>query len=124
MNNGSGGGESMENDIEAIIDGAKQFHKADEIVLVADNLEIMRDYKYINKINKPVHVILCGAENRINVQYLDLARQTKGTIHTSKSDITNLQNIKEMEEFFIDDKKYFFQNGKFHSVYGLLEKYR
>lgn len=124
MRKGSGGGEFLENDVEAIIDGIKQYPKADEVILVADNRESMRDYKFIEKIKKPIHIILCGAENRINVQYLDLARKTKGTIHTAKSDVSNLQNIKELEEFFIDDKKYLFQNGKFHSVYGLIDKYR
>ncbi len=117
MKNGSGGGEHMENDIEAIIDGAKQYPEADEIILVADNMESMRDYKYIKKIKKPVHIILCGAENRINVQYLDLARQTKGTIHTINADVVNLQRFKEGEHFFIDDKEYMFQKGRFHAIY-------
>jgi hypothetical protein len=117
MRNGSGGGEYLENDIEAIIDGTKHYSDADEIILVADNLESMRDYDYIKKIKKPVHVILCGAENRVNIQYLDLARQTKGSIHTVKSDVTNLQNIKEGEHFFIDEKEYQLKKGRFHSVY-------
>lgn len=124
MKNGSGGGESMENDVEAIIEGLKYYPQAESVVLVADNLEIMRDYEYINKIKVPVHVILCGAENRINIQYMDLVRQTKGTLHTSKSDITNLGNIKENEHFFIEDKEYMYKSGRFHSVYGLLDKYR
>lgn len=117
MQNGSGGGESMENDVEAIIDGLKQYPKANGVILVADNLEIMRDYKYIDKIHAPVHVILCGAHNRINVQYLDLARKTKGTLHTATSDVTNLTEIKNKQQFFIDGKEYLYQNGKFHHVY-------
>tara|TARA_B100000809_G_scaffold265081_1_gene322802 strand:+ start:6869 stop:8140 length:1272 start_codon:yes stop_codon:yes gene_type:complete len=117
MDNGSGGGENMENDIEAIIEGLKQYPSANEIVLVADNMESMRDYKYLNKIKTPVHVILCGAENRINIQYLDLARHTKGSVHTKNSDIINLQDIKEKERFFIEEKEYLFENGKFHFIY-------
>ena len=124
MRSGSGGGEHLENDIEAIVDGTKQYPEADEIILVADNMESMRDYKFIKKIKKPVHIILCGAENRINVQYLDLARQSKGTVHTAYSDVVNLHLKKEEEHFFIDEKEYLFQNGRFHSVYGLLDKYR
>lgn len=117
MKNGSGGGENLENDIEAIIEGLKQYPDANEIILVADNMEGMRDYKYLNKIKIPVHVILCGAENRINIQYLDLARQTKGSVHTKSSDIINLQNIKEKTRFFIEEKEYLFENGKFHFIY-------
>ena len=123
MLNGSGGGENLENDIEAIMDGAKQYPEADEVVLVADNLESMRDYDYIKKINKPVHIILCGSEHRVNVQYLDLARQTKGSIHTPRSDVKNLQNIKEGEHFFIDEKEYTYQKGRFHSLYSCNKKH-
>ncbi|PCJ27690.1 MAG: hypothetical protein COA97_03485 [Flavobacteriales bacterium] len=117
MRNGSGGGEYLENDVEAIINGIKLYTDADEIILIADNLESMRDYDYINKIKKPVRVILCGAENRINVQYLDLARQTNGSIHTVKSDVSGLEKIKENEHFFIDGNEYMYKNKRFHSVY-------
>lgn len=118
MNKGSGGGESMENDVEAILDGAKQYPGAKAIILIADNYEIMRDYEYIKKIKKPVHVILCGAEQRINIQYLDLARQTKGSLHTFKSDVTNLGILKEGEHFFIEEKEYVYKKGRFHSIYN------
>lgn len=117
MERGDGGGENMENDVEAIIEGIKYYPNADAIILVADNMESMRDYKFLDKIKKPVIVILCGTRGRINVQYLDLARQTKGSVHTSTSDITNLQNIKAGESFFIDEKEYTYENGRFHSVY-------
>lgn len=117
MRNGSGGGESMENDVEAILEGIKYAPKANEVVLIADNHEIMRDYKFIKKINKPVHVVLCGAESRINIQYLDLARKTKGSIHTRYSDVMNLKEIKEDEHFFIDEKEYMYKKGRFHNVY-------
>ena len=124
MRNGSGGGENLENDVEAIIEGVKYCPTADEIILVADNYESMRDYEYFDKIKKPVHVILCGSENRINIQYLDLARKTNGTVHTVKSDVTNLPSIKEGEHFFIDENEYLFQNGKFHSVDKWLDKFK
>jgi hypothetical protein len=116
MRSGSGGGEGLENDIEAIIDGLKHYPEADEVILIADNMESMRDYKYIDKIKKPVRIIICGSSKRINVQYLDIARQTKGSVHTSDSDITSL-NYKEGEYFFIDEREYLYQKGKFHSIY-------
>jgi len=117
MNNGSGGGENLENDIESILDGIKHHPGANEVILIADNMESMRDYKFLKQIKKPVHVILCGAENRINIQYLDLARQTKGSVHTKNADIINLQDIKEKEHFFIEEKEYLYENGRFHFVY-------
>jgi hypothetical protein len=116
MRNGSGGGEGLENDIEAIIEGIKQYPDADEIILVADNMEGMRDYKYIDKIKMPVRIIICGTSKRINVQYLDLAKQTKGSVHTANSDITSF-DYKEGEYFFIDEREYLYKKGGFHSIY-------
>jgi len=120
MRNGSGGGEGLENDIEAIIDGIKQYPTAHEIILIADNLESMRDYKFISKIKSPLRIIVCGARHRINVQYLDLARQTKGSVHTNNADVFNLQDLKNGEHFFIDEKEYVYEKGRFHSVYNCI----
>ena len=117
MKRGSGGGESLENDVEAIIEGAKHYPSGESVVLIADNHESMRDYKYIKKIKIPVHVVLCGAEARINIQYLDLARQTRGSIHTKHSDVFNLNEVKENSHIYIDEKKYLFKNNRFHFVY-------
>jgi len=117
MQNGSGGGENLENDIEAILDGINHYPKASEVILVADNHESMRDYKFLKQLKKPVHIILCGAEGRINIQYLDLARHTNGSVHTANSDVVDLKKYKEREHFFISDKEYLFENGRFHFVY-------
>jgi hypothetical protein len=123
MKSGSGGGEGLENDIEAIINGLKQYPKAREIILIADNMESMRDYKYIEQIKVPVHIIACGAEYRINVQYLDLARQTNGSIHLKNLDVTNLKTIKEGEHFFINGFEYMFKNSRFHSIYNCIRRH-
>lgn len=117
MKNGSGGGENMENDIEALLEGEKYHPNAQGIVLVADNLESMRDYKYLSKVNLPVHVILCGAESRVNIQYLDLARATKGSVHTSKEDVFKLHEVKNGEHIKIQEKEYLYENGRFHFIY-------
>jgi len=117
MSRGSGGGESMENDIEALMEVEKYHPQAKEIILIADNLESMRDYKYLEKIKKPVHVILCGAEGRINIQYLDLAKATKGSVHTLKEDVFNLHEVKKGQRITIQEKKYLFEKNRFHFIY-------
>ena len=50
MKNGSGGGESKENDIEAITLALNKFPQASEVILIADNKEWMRDFDYLTKI--------------------------------------------------------------------------
>ncbi|MCB9360392.1 MAG: hypothetical protein H6587_07405 [Flavobacteriales bacterium] len=117
MRKGSGGGESLENDIEAILLGIEEYSKIDEIILVADNRESMRDYKFIEKVKKPVHVILCGSDTRVNIQYLDLARHTKGTVHTKENDIIALDGFSNGQRFMIDDFEYLYENKQFHYLY-------
>lgn len=117
MRKGSGGGENLENDIEAILLGVEEYSKIDEIILVADNRESMRDYKFIEKVKKPVHVILCGSDTRVNIQYLDLARQTNGSVHTKEEDIETLGSLKNGEQFFIQGYEYLYENEQFHYIY-------
>lgn len=117
MKKGSGGGEGLENDVEAIVFGQDFFKNIDNVVLVADNNESMRDYKYIDEIKKPVHVILCGTDRRVNIQYLDLARKTKGTVHTASEDLKNLDLFKNGEKFSIGKYVYLYENNQFHYLY-------
>ena len=117
MKKGSGGGEGLENDVEAILFGLQEFPDADEIILIADNYESMRDYKFLEEIKKPVRIIICGAKTRVNIEYLDLARITKGSIHTTKSDVFNLQQVQKSQTIIIDGQSYLFYNERFNFVY-------
>lgn len=117
MRSGSGGGESYENDVEAMAEGLKQFPDVDNVILVADNMESMRDYKFIKELDKPVHAVMCGVRNRIHFQYLDLARQTKGSLHTRDDDFLDLQELRNGEKIVINELEYEFNKGGFHYVY-------
>ena len=93
LQNGSGG-DVPENDIEAILAGIEKYTDIDEIVLIADNNSPIRDIKLTPKVTKPVRVILCGVENgRVNPQYVNLAKYTKGSLHTIEEDIDNLASM-------------------------------
>lgn len=87
------GGDAPENDVEAIIEGIKQFPDAEEVILIADNFSCVRDIKLANRIKLPVKVILCGYSDLIgaNPHYVELAARTKGSIHTTERDIETLQ---------------------------------
>lgn len=117
MKNGSGGGEGLENDVEAMLFGQEAYVEASEIILIADNYESMRDYKFLDQIKKPVRIIICGAKTRVNIEYLDLAKATKGSVHTTKSDVLNLSSVKENQIVTIDGQTYLFYNGRFNFVY-------
>lgn len=111
-----GGGDSPENDIEAILKGLKKCKDCGDVILIADNWANMRDYEFINKIDRPVRIILCGTQFGINKQYLDLARATKGSVHTMEEDIANLMDLKDGEEIIISGHTFVIKNGKFIEI--------
>lgn len=111
-----GGGDAPENDVEALLSGMNKCKDCNEIILIADNWANLRDYSFINQIDQPVKVILCGTQFGINEQYIELARKTGGSIHTMEEDITNLASMREGETIKIGKCKYKLQGGKFVKV--------
>lgn len=74
----------------------------------------MRDFELIKNLKKPVKVILCGMPKKINTEYIDLAYQTKGSIHTIEEDIKDiLLEIKEGEIIEINHQKFKLKDGEF-----------
>jgi hypothetical protein len=115
MRNGFGG-DAPENDIEAMLKGFKKCKDCGDVILIADNWANMRDYEFIDKIDTPVRIILCGTQFGINKQYLDLARATKGSVHTIEEDISNLMDLREGEEITISGHTFIIKNGRFIEV--------
>ncbi len=115
MGNGCGG-DAPENDIEAILKGLNKCKDCKDIILIADNWANLRDYEFIDKVDRPIRVILCGTQFGINKQYLDLARATKGSVHTIEEDIENLMDLKEGEQIKISGHTFLIKNGRFIEV--------
>jgi hypothetical protein len=115
MRNG-GGGDAPENDIEAMLQGFKKCKGCGDVILIADNWANMRDYAFIDQVDRPVRVILCGTQFGINKQYLDLARATRGSVHTIEEDINDLMDLREGEEITISGHSFIIENGRFIEV--------
>jgi nitrate reductase NapAB chaperone NapD len=107
------GGDWEENDIEALYNGIKNCPECQDIILIADNDSPIRDFSMIVMIKQPIRVILCGVDGYINPQYLNLAKATKGSIHTMEEDITNLMEMKEGETIEVKEKTYKIYKGNF-----------
>jgi antitoxin component YwqK of YwqJK toxin-antitoxin module len=107
------GGDAPENVIEAIIYGLNKSGKVDDIVLIADNWAKARDIKMLARVKVPVHVILCGVYEgmEINEDYLNIAYKTKGSLHTIEQDITNLMKQSSGKKFNINGVDYIIKNG-------------
>jgi hypothetical protein len=76
MSNGYGG-DALENDIEALLKGFKHCVSCNDVILIADNWANMRDYKLIRQLDRPVRIILCGAQLGINT-ILIIKRRIEG----------------------------------------------
>lgn len=112
MSNGDGG-DWPENDMEALLTGMKQCPECEDIILIADNKAAIRDWRMMQLVKKPVRVILCGVEDFINPQYLNLVKMSKGSLHTIEDDLTTLISMKEGEIIELYGKRYKIQKGKF-----------
>jgi len=86
------GGDIPENDIEALLHAKETFSNS-ELVLIADNNACIKDLELVQKIGKPVKVILCGVEKEglINPDYVALAKISGGGIYTIDDDIENIE---------------------------------
>jgi Leucine-rich repeat (LRR) protein len=105
-----GGGDSPENNIEAILKAKEEFPKFSEIVLVADNNACVRDIALADRIGVPVRVILCGYDKSrgVNPHYVYLAKITGGGIYTIEDDLEDIKvDLKEAGEIAnFSDKRF------------------
>lgn len=96
LDSGSGGSDIRENDLEAIVKGIDIFPDVDEIVLICDNNAPPRDISLLGMVDKPVRVIVCGGDEKIQEEYIRLARQTGGSVHTMEQDLEELSELAEL----------------------------
>ena len=110
------GGDSPENDLEALLEGAKKRHGLDELILVADNLSDVRDMALLSRLEVPVHIILCGTADGVNENYLEIAYKTGGSVHTIEQDIDELARLADGATIAIGRFQYRVSRGKFIQV--------
>lgn len=107
------GGDSPENDFEAILEAIQYRNNREELILIADNYSDVRDYGLLDIINVPVRVILCGVHSYVNEQYLDLAYKTKGSVHSIEEDLNMLRRISLGSEITFRGKTYVYTKAGF-----------
>ncbi|MDZ4666347.1 MAG: hypothetical protein SGJ00_00545 [bacterium] len=105
------GGDDPENDLEAITTSMVTYRDYSDLILIADDSQV-RDMNLLKRIKKPVHIVMCGTKKGINEQYLRIALQTKGSIHTAINDI-DMKKLKDGDEFVVDKDIFRFSGGQF-----------
>ncbi len=106
-----GGGDAPENNVEATIKAVSLYPNCKEVIMVADNWASPRDLQIAKELNCPVHVIICGSNQGINLDYIQLAYETGGSIHTIEEDM-EMRNIKSGKSFHIGKQFFTIIDGK------------
>ena len=108
------GGDFPENNIEALLTAERAFPTAEFQVMIADNWAAIKDKALWQHLTKPVRIVVCGAtEFNVNIDYLNLARKTKGSVHLMESDLYNLSGLKEGEILKVGKNNFVIKNGMF-----------
>jgi hypothetical protein len=96
--NGNGGGDVEENDIEALLKATEEFPHAKHFVMIADNFGKIRDIELLNKIQKPIRVILARVSkpNMITTDYVQVALRTGGSLHLKNDDFATPEQLKAL----------------------------
>lgn len=84
--------DDAENTVEALLYAQKVFPDAKHLILLADNLSLVKDMIRLSGVQKPVHVILCGTtggtlSQPFQTDYYTIASRTKGSLHTIDDDL-------------------------------------
>lgn len=106
-----------ENDLEAALAGQRILSKTDQLVLIVDNFSPVRDIELLTKLKVPVHIVVCGTARCsqwkiINEQYLNIAYQTGGSVHSIEKDLLDLGKQQEGSSLYFAGAEYVVQNGQ------------
>ena len=111
------GGDSPENDIEALIYAQNNWPNVKELFLIADNTSNIRDFGLLEELHVPVHVILCRGGFKHSLYYINLAYKTGGTIHTIDEDVETFDELNENNKMKVFGHMWFLKNGQVTSVF-------
>ncbi len=107
------GGDLPENNLEALIYGIEACPDCKDVVMIADNRTSPRDMNLLSSVTKPIRLVLCGTEYGVNIDYLNIALKTGGSIHTIEEDIENLVEMNEGASVKIGDEVFIIKDGQF-----------
>lgn len=117
-NNDTGENDWQENPVEALLYAQIICPDCKDLVLVADARSPARDFSLLDALihqcrlkQQRIHVILCGANEMLQAEYIYLAVATKGTLHTLEEDV-DISALGENQEFQLNGKQWIFQNGQ------------
>ncbi|MBK7127826.1 MAG: hypothetical protein IPM74_14685 [Crocinitomicaceae bacterium] len=107
-----GGGDTPENNFEAVLNGIEKYDSITKVILICDNFAVPRDTSLLKNITVPIEFVMCGASLGINTTYLNLARDSKNKIHTMQKSFDNLHLKKNGDKFSIGTRTFIIYKNK------------
>ena len=111
-----GGGDLLENNIEALLYGVRVANGSSDAVMIVDNNSYPRDAALLKEYAGELKIILCGTSKGLNTDYLSLARQYGFSIHTLTTDLTNLSSLRNGQGIEVDGIVYQVIGDRFRRV--------
>lgn len=112
MANGNGG-DIPENDLETLLLAQKENPNASRLILAADNYAFPRDAELFKEINKPLLIILCGSQYKINEKWLTLAYKMKAQLSINGAFIPKFPVLNEGDNFSVRGENFRWINQEF-----------
>lgn len=112
MRNGYGG-DLPENDIEALLAAQEACPQCTRLIWVADNYASPRDLDLYTKITKPVLIIICGADYRINPRLLTLAKRMQAQVAVTGGFIPRFPALKQGDIFKVRTEEFMWDGSSF-----------
>jgi hypothetical protein len=106
------GGDLKENNIEALLEGLEKYPDSKDIVLISDGMVPVRDMVLLDKIKRPVKVIICSPNSRFHPHYMEIARRTGGSIHTIEDELDFGMMLNEGETLDFSSVRYIVSKGR------------
>jgi len=106
------GGDIPENNIEAVLETLKQWPDTDTVLMIADNDASVKDISLLKKVNKPVSVMLCGATEKINKDYIEITKVTGGRLFVLSTELAEMKKWQTGTEVKLRGKKFEYKNGE------------
>lgn len=114
-------GGQTETNLEAIFYAVKKFPgNIKNIVMIADNWQDPYDMYLLPKLkalNIPIRIIICGVEDIINPNYLEIAYATNGSVHTMEEDLIELGKLSQGKVITLSGMRYKLIGTKFFEVH-------
>lgn len=105
------GGDAQENNVEAILAAQKSNPDSPGLLMVADNAAPVRDMAFLPGMKMKVYVVVCGNQDFLNPQLVEIAWKTGGAVYFRG------QTLKDFSGF-INDQEVQFGPERFRIVRG------